>query len=233
MKIHGISGTDAAMNKTADPPVRDDRQLLDNLHPATKILLGCLMYIPSSKLKKGVFRRLGARIGKNVYFGPGSLLIAGDFHHVTIGDGVFIAPGVMMHVNKLSVGAHTTIGYQSLLVGESLSIGKECNINNRTFIESGYAPVEIGDNVTIAASVIISTHDGAYQRAQGLEMRKEPVIIRDHAFIGNNAVILPGIEIGRRAIVGAGAVVTRDVRDDSVVAGVPARPLNSPGMQDK
>jgi UDP-2-acetamido-3-amino-2,3-dideoxy-glucuronate N-acetyltransferase len=211
---------------SADPPTRDDRQLLKNLHPATKILLGCLMYIPSSGVKKGVYRQLGARIGKNVYFGPGSLLISGDFHHVTIGEGAFIAPGVMMYVNRISIGPHATIGYQSLFVGESISVGKRCNINNRTFIESGYAGVEIGDHVTIAASVKISTHDASYQRTQGLGMKKGPVVIRDYAFIGNNAVILPGIEIGKRAIVGAGAVVTRDVPDDSVVAGVPARPLD-------
>ena len=131
----------------------------------------------------------------------------------------------MMYVNNLSIGAHTTIGYQSLLYGTSISIGRECNINNRTFIESGYAKVEIGDNVTIAASVTIATHDASYQRARGLAMKKAAVTIRDYAFIGNNAVILPGVEIGKRAIVGAGAVVTQDVQDDAVVVGVPARPF--------
>jgi acetyltransferase-like isoleucine patch superfamily enzyme len=86
--------------------------------------------------------------------------------------------------------------------------------------------VEIEDDVTIAASVTISSHDGSYRQAQGLEMRAAPVFVRDHAFIGNHATILPGIQIGKRAIVGAGAVVTRDVQDDTVVLGVPARPLN-------
>ena len=208
---------------TSDPTVRDDRDLMQNLSPIAKILLGYSMYIPFSWFKKTVYKILGARIGTNVYFGPGSLLISGDFHNVTIGDGAFIAPGVMMHVDHLSVGAHTTIGYQSLLVGDHMSIGSGCNISNRAFIEASFAPVTLGDSVTLGACVIISSHDGSYRQTYGLEMKQEPITIRDLAFIGNGAIILPGIEIGERVIVGAGAVVTKSVEPGVVVAGVPAR----------
>lgn len=210
-----------------DSPLRDDRQLLNNLHLGSKILLGFSMYIPFSWFKTMVFRLLGANIGKNVYFGPGSMLISRDFHNVTIGDGAFIAPGVMMYVNRLSIGAHSTIGYQCLLVGENMSIGSECNISNRSLIESSYAPVSIENNVTIAASCIISSHDGAYRQTYGFQMKKQPISIKNRAFIGNNAIILPGIEIGECAIVGAGAVVTKSVESRVVVAGVPARVIKN------
>ena len=212
---------------TSDFSVRDDRDLVKNLHLVPKILLGCSMYIPFSWFKKTVFKILGAQIGKNVYFGPGSFLISGDFHNVTLGDGVFVAPEVMMHVNHLSVGAQSTIGYQCLLVGDHISIGSGCNISNRSFIEASYAPVSIGNNVTLAASCIISSHDGAYSQTYGLPMKKGPVSIKDRAFIGNNAIILPGIEIGERAIVGAGAVVTKSVEPEVVVAGIPARVIRN------
>jgi acetyltransferase-like isoleucine patch superfamily enzyme len=53
-------------------------------------------------------------------------------------------------------------------------------------------------------------------------MKKAPIVIRRRAFIGNNAIVLPGIEIGEKAIVGAGAVVTRRVEGQSIVGGVPA-----------
>jgi acetyltransferase-like isoleucine patch superfamily enzyme len=185
------------------------------------------MYIPFSWFKITVLKILGAEIGKNVYFGPGSLLISGDFHNVRLGNDVFVAPGVMMHVNHLSVGAQSTIGYQCLLVGEHMSIGSGCNISNRSFIESTYAPVSIGNNVTIAASCIISSHDGAYRQTYGLPMKKGPVSIKDRAFIGNNAIILPGVVVGEQAIVGAGAVVTKSVEAKAVVAGIPARVMKN------
>jgi acetyltransferase-like isoleucine patch superfamily enzyme len=212
---------------TSDSLVRDDRNILNNLHIFKKILLGCSMYIPFSWFKITVLKILGAEIGKNVYFGPGSLLISGDFHNVRPGNDVFVAPGVMMHVNHLSVGAQSTIGYQCLLVGEHMSIGSGCNISNRSFIESTYAPVSIGNNVTIAASCIISSHDGAYRQTYGLPMKKGPVSIKDRAFIGNNAIILPGVVVGEQAIVGAGAVVTKSVEAKAVVAGIPARVMKN------
>jgi UDP-2-acetamido-3-amino-2,3-dideoxy-glucuronate N-acetyltransferase len=208
---------------TTDSMVRDDRDLVQNLSLIAKMLLGFSVYIPFSWIKKAVYTILGAQIGKNVYFGPGSLLISNDFHNVRLGDSVFVAPGVMIRVNHLFVGAQSTIGYQCLLVGDHMSIGSRCNISNRAFIESSYAPVSIGNNVTIAASCIISSHDGAYRQVYGLPMKKEPVSIKDMAFIGNGAIILPGVEIGERAIVGAGAVVTKSVDAGVVVAGVPAR----------
>lgn len=218
---------------TSDPSLRDDRQLLNNLPLVSKILLGFSMYVPFSWFKKAVFTLLGAHIGKNVYFGPGSLLISSDFHNVTIGDGAFIAPGVMIQVNHLSIGSHSKIGYQCLLVGDQLSIGSGCNISNRSFIESSYAPVSIGNSVTVAASVIISSHDGAYQQTHNLQMKKKPISINDRAFIGNNATILSGVVIGEQAIVGAGAVVTKSVEPGMVVAGVPARVIkNCAGNRD-
>lgn len=181
------------------------------------------MYIPISWVKKTILNLLGAHIGKNVYFGPGSLLISSDFHNVIIGDGTFIAPGVMIQVNHLSIGDQSTIGYQSLLVGDYLSIGSGCNISNRSFIESSFARVTIGNFVTLGASVIISSHDGAYRQTYGHQMKMEPISIKDRAFIGNNSIILPGIMIGEQAIVGAGAVVTKNVEDMVVVAGIPAQ----------
>lgn len=202
---------------------RDDRKRLGNIGIIKRSLLGLAMYAPSSRVKTFIFRALGARIGKNVYFGPGSLLLSDDFTRVSIADGVFVAPGALISVNRLSVGQDTHIGYQCLLAGDELSIGAGCNISNRAFIESAYAPVKIGNGVTIAASVIVSSHDGAYMHTSGAAMKREPVVIREHAFIGNGAIVLPGTDIGEKAVVGAGAVVTRNVGAGAVVAGVPAR----------
>ena len=205
-----------------DQTVRDDRHMLNSLGPLSKLLLGVSMYVPSSGLKKTVLRLLGAKIGKNVYIGPGTLIVSQSFKDVRIEDSVFIAPGTTIFVNYLSLGAKTNIGYQSLLVGDSLSIGAGCNISNRVFIECTYAQVVLENNVTLGGSVMISSHDGAYRQTHCLPMKMGSVTIKERAFIGNNAIILPGITVGEKSIVGAGAVVTKDVKGSSVVVGVPA-----------
>lgn len=205
--------------------IRDDRKIMKKIGIFRQSLLGIAMYLPSSRLKKAIFRALGARIGKNVYFGPGSLIVSNDFSGISIDDSVFIAPGALINVNRLSIGSNTHLGYQCLLVGDEMEIGSGCNISNRAFIESAYATVKIMDGVTIAASAIVSSHDGSYMHTNGSGMKKSPIVIRNNAFIGNGVIILPGIDIGERAIVGAGSVVTKNVGKDAVVAGVPANTI--------
>jgi len=204
---------------------RDDRQTLNNIGFAKKILLGLSMYIPSSTFKKTVLKLLGAHVGKNVYFGPGSLVLSNDYTGVHIEDNVFVAPGALINVNKITIGKNSHLGYQCLMVGESLKIGSRCNISNRTFIECSYSSITLEDDVTIGASAMISSHDGAYKQVYGFEMKAAPIFIRKKAFIGNNAIVLPGVVIDEKAIVGAGAVVTKDVFPNSVTVGVPAREL--------
>lgn len=170
---------------------------------------------------------LGAKIGQGTFFGYGSLLISNNYSKVVIGNDVMIAPGSFIKVDSIEVGDQTNIGYQDLIIGGTLKIGKRCNINNRVFIEASFAPVTIGDDVTIAASAIISSHDGAYSQTRNQEMKTGKIELKQHCFIGNNAIVMPGITIGERAIVGAGAVVTRDVEAMAVVGGVPARVIKT------
>jgi maltose O-acetyltransferase len=91
------------------------------------------------------------------------------------------------------------------------------------------APVRIGDDVQIGPAVQIYTAahplDPALRKA-GFETAR-PVHIGDDAWIGGGAILLPGIAIGKGAVVGAGSVVTRDVPTGTVVAGNPARVLRS------
>lgn len=85
--------------------------------------------------------------------------------------------------------------------------------------------VRIGDHVMIGPAVQIYTaaHDLlAETRNQGWETAK-PIVIEDHVWIGGGAILLPGVRVGRNAVVGAGAVVTRSVSANTVVAGNPAK----------
>ncbi len=86
--------------------------------------------------------------------------------------------------------------------------------------------ISIGKNCRITPGVMILTHDASFFNHTG-RYRVAPVKIGDRVYIGYGAIIMPGVTIGEDAIVGAGAVVTRDVPDGTVVVGVPARRLCS------
>ncbi len=125
-------------------------------------------------------------------------------HHVLIREGVRIGRG-------------TVVGSGTIIDGYAV-------IGRNVRIESGvYIPPEtvVKDNVFIGPRAVF-TNDR--YPASG---RLEGPVIEEGAVIGANATILPGVHVGKRAVVAAGSVVTRDVPDETVVAGVPARPIAS------
>ena len=106
--------------------------------------------------------------------------------------------------------------------------GKNIKIGKRVFINAGcqfqdQGGIEIGDDVLIGPQTIIATlnHDPNPEKRGG--MIPKPVRICDKVWLGARVTICPGVTIGESAIVGAGAVVTKDVPPRTVVAGVPAR----------
>jgi maltose O-acetyltransferase len=103
----------------------------------------------------------------------------------------------------------------------NIVIGNDSIIGDHVFLD-GRAPLIIGSHVDIASNVMIynSEHD---LDKEDFSARIEPVQIGDYVFIGPRAIILPGVRIGKGAVVGAGAVVTKDVQDFMIVGGVPAK----------
>jgi len=103
-------------------------------------------------------------------------------------------------------------------------IGKECQINENVYIQSA----TIGNYVLIAPNVAIlaSSHifaDKTIPIVHQGEISINPVFIGNDVWIGRNAIILPGIQIGKGAIIGAGAVITKNIPENAIVGGVPAR----------
>mgnify|MGYP004614413491 CR=1 FL=1 len=86
--------------------------------------------------------------------------------------------------------------------------------------------ITLGKNVYITDEVKFITHDGGTLLYRDiipdLELTK-PIIVGDRVYIGNNVIILPGVTVGNNVVIGAGSVVTHDVPDNSVIAGVPAK----------
>lgn len=106
----------------------------------------------------------------------------------------------------------------------SLKIGRDCEINECVFIQGA----KIGNKVLIAPNVSILSTSHNYKDLnfpiieQG-DLPSTPPIIEDDVWIGRNAIIMPGIRISRGAVIGAGAVVTKNVDSYTVVGGVPAK----------
>jgi acetyltransferase-like isoleucine patch superfamily enzyme len=107
-------------------------------------------------------------------------------------------------------------------IGQDTIIGERSSLDGRRQLVNSAGGLEIGNHVDIASEVMIwtSQHDIHDPEFKGIEAK---VVIEDYVFIGPRAIILPGVTIGRGAIVAAGAVVTKDVAEGSIVAGVPAK----------
>lgn len=116
------------------------------------------------------------------------------------------------------------------------SLGENCSIEDR--IIPLYAKcIRIGHNVRLASHVLLITHDVSYfvlnnlglknSRGKRFEEKIGCIDIGDNVFVGSNTTILYDVKIGNNVIVGAGSVVNRDIPDNSVVAGVPARVICS------
>ncbi len=107
---------------------------------------------------------------------------------------------------------------QNIYIGDHVFLNVLC-----TILDAG--EVHIGHHVMIGPAVQIYTAAHLLQaeaRIQGWEVAK-PILIEDHVWLGGGAILLPGVKIGRSAVVGAGAVVSRSVPPNTVVVGNPAR----------
>jgi acetyltransferase-like isoleucine patch superfamily enzyme len=144
---------------------------------------------------------------------------------VVLGDNVKIFQPDLVNLYGCTIGAETRIG-AFVEVQKNAAIGARCKISSHTFICEG---VTIEDEVFVGHGVMF-TND-PYPRAVNdegsLQTESDWVVVatrvKRSASIGSNATIMAGITIGESAMVGAGAVVTKDVPDYAIAAGVPAR----------
>ena len=107
----------------------------------------------------------------------------------------------------------------------NVTIGEHCGINHGVFI-LGHERIEIGSHVVLSARVMLidtGLEIAGFAKAEFPGHTSAPIRIEDGAWIGAGAIVLAGVTIGRKSVVGAGSIVTRDVPPYSVVAGNPAR----------
>jgi acetyltransferase-like isoleucine patch superfamily enzyme len=143
---------------------------------------------------------------------------------VTLGENVVVYSFTNLY--GCQIGDNTRIG-PFVEIQQGARIGASCKIQSHAFICTG---VEIGDEVFVSHGVLFindkfprATAEGRLQDESDWELL--PTIVERGATLGSGAVVVGGIRIGHEALVGAGAVVTRDVEPGEVVVGNPARPV--------
>lgn len=146
-----------------------------------------------------------------------------NINNVKLGENVKIFDFVNLY--GCTIGDNTKIG-TFVEIQKNATIGKNCKISSHTFICEG---VHIGDGVFVGHNVTFINDkipravnpDGSLQTEA--DWKLEETFVKNGASIGSSATILCGVTIGENAIVGAGAVVTKDVPPNTIVAGVPAK----------
>jgi acetyltransferase-like isoleucine patch superfamily enzyme/glycosyltransferase involved in cell wall biosynthesis len=172
----------------------------------------------------------------------------------------YVASSASLHHGNLQMGRHVYVGEHVVFFqqehGGSIVLGERARVYGHVLLETGpggsiavgagtrihrgchliayEAPIQIGEDVGISQNCAVYSYrhgvaPGTPIAGQPLQSRG-PVRIGDHAWLGVGVIVLDGVHIGAGAVVGAGSVVTRDIPDGAIAAGVPARVV---GMRDQ
>ena len=192
---------------------------------------------PGTVLGDGARVMENAVVGKQPALGPKSTAKRDPLPPAVIGDRTIVSTGAIVFAGA-TIGDDCIIGDQScvrerVVIADDVVVGRGSLVENDTTVGTGtriqaeayitaYSTLE--DNIFIAPCVV-TTNDNFMGRTERRKQLMKGPTIRRGARVGGGAVLLPGIEIGEEAFVGAGAVVTKDVPPRTLVVGNPARPL--------
>lgn len=162
---------------------------------------------------------LATRIGARAVIRSHTVIYAGN----VIGDDFQTGHGVLLREeneigNNVSIGSHT-------IVEHHVKIGNNARLHSNVFVPE-FSILE--ENCWLGPNVVVT--NARYPQSRNVKENLRGAHIKRGAKIGANATLLPGVVIGENALVGAGAVVTRDVPDGAVVAGNPARVIKTMDM---
>ena len=133
-----------------------------------------------------------------------------------LGRNATIETGVLLHCGGFDWSDHEG----GITIGNDCYIGPNC-------VLFGAGGISVGAKSMLSPGVVVTSHGHRIDQAEtpmhDLPSIFETVVIHENVWVGSNATILPGVTIGERCVIGAGAVVTRDVPPHSLAVGVPAR----------
>lgn len=188
------------------------------------------------KLRNFVYKTIFAKLGNSVYIQSGAEFI--NTRYIEIGNGVYIFRDV-----RIDGGGHQN---NRIYIGDGVALEKSVTIgaledtriyiDERTFIGPHICIAGPG-NITIGKNCLIASHTGIFANnhifddptrmivAQGVT--RKGIVIEDDCWLGHRVTVLDGVTIGKGSVIGAGAVVTKDIPPYSVAVGIPARVIKS------
>ena len=176
------------------------------------------------RINRLILKANGAVFGKNLQIpGKVSWLIRGA--RITIGDNFYLSSG--NGVNPIASNLQADVYVEP---GATLTIGNNVGMSStRLWIHES---ARIGNNVKIGGCVLITDTDAhpmdyMARRSSNEGTKSAPVVIEDDVWVGAHCIILKGVTIGARSIIGAGSVVTKSIPADCVAAGNPCRVIKS------
>jgi acetyltransferase-like isoleucine patch superfamily enzyme len=162
------------------------------------------------------------RFGRYAKISAGCRLSVPASGVLELGERVWLGREVQVDVlSRIAIGAHTTVQRHCSLIGD-VDVGRGCLFAPNVFVSSGWHPFDAWPALPIRVQ-----EARAVTEARGQPTNSRAVRIGDDCWLGVNAVVQPGVTIGKGAIIGANAVVTHDVPPYEVVGGVPARRIRS------
>ena len=174
--------------------------------------------------------------GINVYISPRAVIKRG--RKINLGANVVLERGATLWVDTnqsyISIGDDSYLSFQCILntFDGWISLGSNCTVNSYAILY-GHGGLEIGNDVRIAPQVMIMPMNHISKdphvpiRKQGI--RAQGIKIEDDVWLGAGAIVLDGVTIGKGSVIGAGAVVTKNIPPYSVAVGVPARVIKKRG----
>ncbi len=157
----------------------------------------------------------------------------------------YIAPSATIYHGNLQLGANIFIGDRVKIFedcGGSVKLGDRVHLHNDTCIQTGNGgSLEIGSDTHIQPRCQFSAYQASIQIGCGVQIApncafspgeprenqllqtKRSIIVNDDVWLGHGAVVLEGVQIGKGAVIGSGTVVNRDIPDNAIAVGVPAR----------
>lgn len=178
-------------------------------------------------------------IGANLRLGKGAVLRLGNNNQLSIGQDFKMEFGSRMYVSndwsigdEVQIATHCAIFSREGGVAGKVKIGDGTHIGDHSIIDCA-ANVIIGKEVAIGPNCVLYSHDHDYASDSSAAWKGglicKDITIEDGAWVGSGVTILPGVTIGKRAVIAAGAVVTKDIPAHTIWGGIPAKQIGETG----
>ena len=203
------------------------------------ILIG---FLPSF-LKKIIYRLKGYKIGKNVSFSIGSVIVGKE---VIIGDNSSFGLISVLRANSITIGRHVSIGLLTMIDTEKFSIDDDSEISEKVIVGgiktpdsmlkigkrvkimqysflNPTKPIIIGDDTGIGGHCLLFTHGSWLSQLDGFPVTFAPITLGNKVWLPWRVFIMPGVEIGDEVVIGANSQVTKNLPSNVIAKGSPAK----------